>query len=219
MSLTVKRKKANRLPPVDGGSYTAACVGIIDIGEQFEKFQAEKQGKYVSKLILIFELLGQTVEVDGEKKPRWLSKEYLASLNEKSNLFKTLTAWRGKPFTEDELSIDGAGFDLKQMAGQHCLLSVTLEEKDGEKYNKVTGVMGVPKGLKLDPPESEILIFDIDDRDEAVFAKLPEWIQTKIRKSTQYQIDPPDEMLDGEDQPAETALPAQETAGRDACPI
>lgn len=225
MSLTVKRKKENRVPPVAGGSYAAACVGIIDIGEQYEKFKDEKQGKYVSKVIFLFELLGETVNVDGEHKPRWLSMEMTQSLHERSKLYKTLTAWLGRPLTEDELSLEGSGFDLTQMLGKNCLLSVSLEEKDSEQYNKITGAMGVPKSLQVGKPESELLLFDIDDRDEAVFAKLPEWIQKKIEKSTQYQIDPPEEtppedaFLEGRSAPETRPEPPEDADGKDACPI
>lgn len=221
MSLIMKRKKVNRVPPVAGGSYASACVGIIDIGEQYEKFKDEKQGKYVSKVIFLFELLGETVEVDGEQKPRWLSLEMTQSLHERSKMYKTLTAWLGRPLTENELSLEGSGFDLLQMAGKNCLLSVSLAEKDGDQYNKITGVMGVPKGLAVGKPESEILVFDIDNRDEAVFAKLPEWIQQKIEKSTQYQIDPPEETppveAETSGQAARQEAPAD--SGKDACPI
>lgn len=227
MSLMVKRKKTNRIPPVAGGSYASACIGIIDIGEQYEKFKDEKQGKYCSKVIFLFELLDETVNVDGEQKPRWLSMEMTQSLHERAKLYKTLTAWLGRPLTEDELSLTGSGFDLTQMLGKNCLLSVSLEEKDGEQYNKIIGVMGVPKGLKIGKPESETLLFDIDDRNEEVFEKLPEWIQKKIEKSTQYQIDPPEETppedATQEDRPAPEDQPEptedSEENGKDACPI
>lgn len=214
MSLTVKRKKASRVPPVAGGSYVSACIGIIDIGEQYDKFPGEKQGKYTSKVIFLFELLGETVEIDGEQNPRWLSLEMTQSLHERSALYKTLTAWLGRPLTEDELSIEGCGFDLTQMIGKNCMLSVSLNEKDGEQYNKITGTMGVPKGLQVEKPISEFLKFDIDDRDESVFEKLPEWIQKKIRKSTQYQIDPP------EDSPPESdSTDTPKENEKDDCPI
>ena len=218
MGLTVKRKKANRVPPVAGGSYVSACIGVIDIGEQFEKYKDEKQGKYVSKVVFLFELLGETVLVDGEQKPRWLSMEMTKSLHERSKLYKTLTAWLGRQLTEDELSIEGSGFNLAQMAGKNCLLSVSLKEKDGESSNQISGVMGVPKGLPIGKPESELLLFDIDDRDEAVFEKLPGWIQEKIRKSTQYQIDPPE---DAPPEGADTAAQAPPTQPGKAgeCPI
>ena len=229
MSLTVKRKKANRIPPVPGGSYISACIGIIDVGEQYDKFPGEKQGKYASKVIFLFELVGETVEVDGEQKPRWLSLEMTQSLHERAALYKTLTAWLGRPLTEDELSIEGCGFDLAQMLGKNCMLSVSLNEKDGEQYNKITGVMGVPKGLQISKPESEPLLFDIDDRDEAVFAKLPEWIQKKIEKSTQYQLDPPEETPsdaaaapeppEARKQPETAPQEPPEESGKDGCPI
>lgn len=181
MSLKVKNKKGPALPPVAGGTYPALCVGVIDLGEQHN----EKFNKYEDRVLFIWELPGVTVEVDGEQKPRWLSKDFSATLNEKSNLTKFLVPWRGKNFSEDELNV--GGFDLKQMLGEGCLLQVVVEEREGNQYNRITSCMGCPVGMPAPVTESELLWFDMDEWDDAVVEKLPEWIQTRIRKSTQYQ--------------------------------
>lgn len=193
MSLTVKRKKANRIPPLPGGNYMAVVVGVIDVGEQY----SERFKNYVNKLLLIFEIPTETVEVDGEQKPRWLSKDFSASLNEKSNLYKTLVSFLGRDLTDEELSQDGSGFDLTSLAGQGCILTVTLDTKeDGEQKNSIKQIGGLPAGIPAPHTDSELLLFDIDDRDDAVFEKLPGWIQEKIKKSTQYRQDLPDEPLE-----------------------
>lgn len=229
MSLKVKRKKENQIPLVPGGSYPSTCVGMIDLGQQYEKYQGRKQGSYTSKQLMIFELIGETVEIDGEQQPRWLYLETAQSLKETSKLYKTLTSWLGRPLTESELDADGDGFDMLQMLGESCILSVTVKDKvngDGQR-NEITGVIGLPKGLKIEKPKSELLAFDIDDRDEAVFEKLPEWIQKKIEKSTQYQIDPPEETPPEDAAQVESPAPEvqpeppenSEEDGKDACPI
>lgn len=194
----------NKLPPLDGGTYMAICVGVIDVGEQY----SSTFKNYSNKLILIFEIPSETIEIDGEQKPRWLSKDYSASLSEKSILYKTLVSWRGSNFTEAELAEDGTGFDLTSMAGKPCMLTVVVEEKDNEKFNKITQVAGMPKGIPAPVTESEILIFDIDNRNQEVFDKLPEWIQERIKKSTQYQQDLPDKEVET----AATGTPTTEAA-------
>ena len=181
MSLKVKNKKGPSLPPIDGGTYPAVCVGVVDLGEQHN----EKFKKYEDKVLFIWELPGVTIEVDGEQKPRWLSKDFSATLNEKSNLTKFLVPWRGKNFTDDELN--GDGFNLKQMLGEGCLLQVIVEEKDGNQYNRITSCMGFPVGIPAPVTASELLWFDMDEWDDAAMAKFPEWVQEKIKKSTQYQ--------------------------------
>lgn len=206
MSLKITKKVVERIPPVAAGSYLSTCIGVIDLGEQREKFPGEKVEKYVNKVVLIFELDGETVEVDGESKPRWISTELTASLNEKSNLGKILSAWVGEEFNA-EYAASGQ-FDLQKLAGRACILNVSVKEKDdGDAYNKVTGVSGLPKGIPAPGANSETMVFDIDERDEAVLETLPGWIQEKIRKSTQYQQDLPDEPLDSS---AATAPPKEE---------
>ena len=210
MSLRVKNKKKPSLPPIDGGTHPAVCVGIVDLGEQY----SENYKKYEDKVLLIWELPGVTVEVDGEQKPRWLSKDFSATLTEKSNLYKFLVPWRGKNFTDEELN--GVGFNLKQMLGQGCLLQVIVEEKDGNQYNRVTGCVGFPVGMPAPSTESELICFDMDEWDDDVMAKLPEWMQNKIKKSTQYATKhaPTDAVEVKTGAGAEAEVPAKASAAR-----
>ena len=75
MSLKLKRKKRTTVPPLAGGTYLGICIGIIDLGEQYN----QNFKNYADKLMLLFEISGETVNVDGEDKPRLLSREYIAS--------------------------------------------------------------------------------------------------------------------------------------------
>lgn len=192
MSLKLKRKKRTTVPPLAGGTYLGICIGIIDLGEQYN----QNFKNYADKLMLLFEISGETVNVDGEDKPRWLSREYTASLNEKAALYKHLVAWRSRDFTEGELDTDGDGFDIESMLGKPCMLTVIVKDGDNGTYNRIENIAALPKGVPAPTTEQELLAYDIDERDEEVFAKLPEWIQTKIKKSTQYADKPPEENLD-----------------------
>lgn len=214
MSLKAKRKPVSDIPPLDGGTYMGVCVAVIDLGQQYKQYEKQKQGRYVEQCLFIFEIPSERVQVDGQDKPRWLSsKRFTVSLHERSALFQLLTSWRGKALSEAELDPAGEGFDLMQMAGQGAMLSVSVNEKDdGSRSNKIEAVTGFPKGIAPPKPESEILVFDADDPDMEVFAKLPEWIQDAIRKSTQFADNPPEEKVD---------LPPEDGASQEseACPI
>lgn len=216
MSLKAKRKPANNIPPLDGGTYMGVCVGVIDLGEQYKQFNKQKQGKYVEECMFIFEIPSERVQVDEEDKPRWLSsKPYTLSLHERSTLYQMLTSWRGKALSDAELDPQG-GFDLMQMAGQGAMLGVSVVEKDdGSRRNKIEAVTGFPKGIAPPQPESEILVFDADDPNMEVFGKLPEWIQEIIRKSTQFAENAPDEKVDI---PPDQETKAEGSAGEE-CPI
>ena len=37
MSLKLKRKKRTTVPPLAGGTYLGICIGIIDLGEQYNQ--------------------------------------------------------------------------------------------------------------------------------------------------------------------------------------
>ena len=192
MSLKLKRKKRTTVPPLAGGTYLGICIGIIDIGEQYN----QNFKNYADKLMLLFEIAGETVNVDGEDKPRWLSREYTASLNEKAALYKHLVAWRSRDFTESELDTDGDGFDIESMLGKPCMLTVIVKDGDNGTYNRIENIAALPKGVPAPTTEQELLAYDIDERDEEVFAKLPEWIQGKIKKSTQFAENPPEDNLE-----------------------
>lgn len=178
MSLKIKKKKA--VAPLAAATYIGICVGVIDLGMQY----SEKFKKYTPKVMLIWEIPSETVEVDGEQKPRWQSKEYNATLNEKGNLAKDLTSWRGKSLTQEESE---EGLDLRMMLGRCAMLSITVEEKDSGTYNKIGGIMGLPASVTQPATESELLSFDMDEWDDKVLEALPDWIREKIMRSSEYQ--------------------------------
>ena len=181
MSLIAKKKATENIPPLDGGTYIFVCVGVIDLGEQ----RNETYKNYSDKIMLIFEIPSETLEIDGEQKPRWLSKEYTCSLSAKSNLKKDVEAWIGKQLTDEDTE---NGFDVSQMLGKSGQISVIIEKsKEGKEYNKITSIMGLPKGMPSPDAVSAPLIYDIDNHNNEVFEKIPEWIRNKIMKSTQWQ--------------------------------
>lgn len=210
MGLIVKNKKGVSIPPMAAGTYISVCVGIVDLGEQY----SEKFKKYSDKVLVIWEIPSQTIEVDGELKPRWLSKDFASSLNEKSNLCKFLVPWRGRAFSEEELDESGAGFDLKTMLGTGCMLSVTIGKRDdGSEYNAIAASVGLPDGIPVPTTATELIAFDTDAWDDKVFESLPEWVRDRIKKSTQYQkLHAPDNAVDFKE-------PLDQPTEKGACPI
>ena len=180
MSLIAKKKAGTQVPPMEAGTYIAVCVGVVDIGEQ----KSDLYNNYASQVIFIFEIPSARILVDGEDKPRWLSEFYRVSLNEKANLAKMLTSWRGKAFTEEEAD----GFDLSTMLGRACQLQVLeVARKDGTPCNRIAGVFGLPKGFPEPTPENPLLLYSIEDGENEVYSQLPEWIRDKISKSVEWQ--------------------------------
>lgn len=186
MSLKIKKKSGSSVPPMEAGTYPAVCVGIVDLGEQY----SEAFKKYNDKLMVIWEIPSQIVQIDGEDKPRWISDEFTQSLHEKSRLYNMLISWRGKPFTEEELSEDEDGnlrFKTESMAGAGCFLQIIVEEKDSGRYNRITSVIALPAGMETPKAQNPLIIFDMDKWNDETFQALPVWVQNRIKKSTQYQ--------------------------------
>lgn len=177
--MKVKDRAKPKVPPVEPGVYMAICVGVIDLGEQY----SEKFKSYTNKVKFVWELAGETVEIDGEVKPRQLSKEFTVSTSKKAGLRAFLSSWNAKQYGDEEFG----ELDLFGQLGKDCQLQVVLNES-GE-YANVENLMPLPKGMPAPKPLSEFIAWDMEAWDDAVFEKLPEWTQEQIKKSTQYQKD------------------------------
>lgn len=175
--MKIKDRAKPKLPPVEPGVYMAICTGIIDLGEQY----SEKFKTYANKILFVWELVGETVEVDGEQKPRQLSKEFSISSSKKSNLRGFISSWNGKTYSDDEF----ADLEIFDQIGKACQLQVVLNET-GE-YANVDNLMQLPKGFPIPKSESTPILWDMDRWNDEVFATIPEWIQEKIKASTQFQ--------------------------------
>ena len=52
----------------------------------------------------VWELCGETVEVDGEQKPRQLSRTFSVAASKKSNLRGFISGWNGVQYTDDQFA-------------------------------------------------------------------------------------------------------------------
>ena len=203
MALKVKDRAKPKLPPVEPGVYLAVCVGVIDLGEQY----SEKFKNYRNEVQFVWELAGETVEVDGEQKPRQLSRTFSVAASKKSNLRGFLGGWNGVQYSDEQFQ----DLDLFGQAGRPCQLNVVLN--DTGEYANVDSVIPLPKGMPAPQAVSPTILWNMDEWSDEKFSALPDWVQEKIKKSTQYQKDhtPPDPV----DFPVQTSGPQ----GDGGCPI
>ncbi len=191
--MKIKDRAKPKTPPVEPGVYMAICIGFVDLGEQYN----ETFKNYGNKGLYIWELVGETIEIDGEQKPRQLSKEFTISSSSKGNLRKFLESWNGKTYGDDEFG----ELDLFEMIGKPCQLNVVLN--DTKEYANVDNLMPLPRGFSVPPSATPPIKWDIDAWDDEVFKALPEWIQDKIKKSSQYQQNhAPATVIEIKDEPA-----------------
>lgn len=173
--ITVSEKTGPQMPP---GTHMASCYRIVDLGTQPDSGFGEKE-----KIVLFFETPHERIVVDGKERPMGISKFYTKSLGKRASLRKDLEAWRGRPFTKEELE----GFDLKAILGKGCQLQVI----DDEGKSKISAIVGLPKGTTVPPPQNPQMEWSIKDGQDANFKLLPEWVQAMAKACREWSDDPP----------------------------
>ena len=167
-----------KIEPISAGMHTAICYAVIDIGVHFSEVWQKEQ----HKILLIWETDEEMTTADGEKKPKAISKEFVLSLHEKSDLYKTLTSWRGKAFTPQELS----GFDVGKVLGAPCLINIVSVAKNDKTYSNISSITPLMKGQTPPIPFNKQIYFEFTEENLDKINDLPQWIGDKIRKSITY---------------------------------
>ena len=118
--MKLKDKVKPAIPPMEGGVYMAVCVTVADLGDQYsEKFKNTQR-----KVVFSFDIPSETVEMDGETRPRQLSKRCTFSVSKRGTLNKMLNAWLNANMSEQDL----AELDLFDFAGKACQIRVTVDK-------------------------------------------------------------------------------------------
>jgi hypothetical protein len=165
-------------PQAPVGTHVARCIKIIDIGTQEGEYQGKKTKR--NQIIVSWELPTELVEYEGEQVPVTVNRFYTNSLGEKANLRHDLESWRGRALTPEEIS----RFDLENIVGKPCLLTIVGGENN---KTKVSNVSGLPKGMTCPPQFNESFTFWLDDFDQEKFAGLREGLQKMIKASEEFQ--------------------------------
>lgn len=188
MSLTVSETKGDfKLAPA--GNHLARCYRVIDLGTQKTSWQGVE--KAAKKVQIVWELHGE--DADGaplttdDGRPLSVQRRFTPSLGPKAKLREILVAWRGRPFTLDELE----GFKLQNILGAWCMLTLTHETRNEKTYVNISSVTSVPSPIKkmgLPEPVNELVWFDIDEPDMAVFNSFPDYLKETIQGSPEWKM-------------------------------
>ena len=174
MSMIAKNEGGAEIEKLEDGVYTAISSMLVDLGIQ----NNEKFGKKQRKFIIVWNIVGEYIELNGEQRPRVISKEYTMSLSEKSTLRKDLQAWRGQVFTSEELE----GFNLNNILNVPCQLQILNEERNGKTYTNIASIMAMPKGMTVEKLDKTVVFDTYEPETWNTFREIPKWIQEKIRK-------------------------------------
>ena len=206
--MKLKDKIKPAIPPLPSGTYPAVCVGVVDIGDQYNKTFQNCQ----RKVSIVFEIPSESILVDGQEQPRQLSKRYTFSVKQNSNLYTLLNGWLNANMDESSMQ----EVDLFSLIGRCGFVSVSIS-KDGQ-YNNIDNVMAFPKGIPPLQSNTPAIRYDmdVDGFEGEVWDGLPDWVKNAVQKSKQYQEFAPDMVLPAppnEEKPVDTATPQkQETA-------
>jgi hypothetical protein len=186
------------------GVHVARCYQIIDLGtsEQGGNFPGKKR-----KVQFLFETPYELAvfNEDAGEQPFYVRSMYTLSMNEKAILRKDVQSWIGKTMDDKQ----AAQFNIFSLIGKPCMVNIVHEHKGENTYANIKAIMPLAKGQACPEPINEALCFTASMPDMDVFAKLPTFIQDKIKESDEFQ----NYMAQGMEsmppaQPQRTSLPA-----------
>lgn len=175
--LTVSAESSGsfELPPA--GPVAARCCRLIDLGSQKGEFQGKATLK--RKLLVSWEL----AELRADGTPFQISRRFTLSLDEKASLRQFLQAWRGRPFSDEEL----AGFDLRKLLNAPAMLNIGHTNRNGKDYANILSVSPLPKGMTAPDLAAAPVTFDIDAANAPdVIETLSENLQATIAASPEW---------------------------------
>jgi hypothetical protein len=177
------------------GTHLATCYRIIDLGTQDSTYRGTPKRQH--KILITWELSDEKMK-DG--RPFSVGQRYTWSMSDKAALRRDLENWRGLAFVEKDFGPNG--FDIKQILGKSCLLTITHSETDGHKYANVSAVSKLMKGQKGPSTVNEQVYLWIDQHrwDSEIFSKLSEKLKAAIMRSPEYSA-----MVNGGETSAPTA--------------
>lgn len=165
------------------GAHSAVCYRVIDLGTQQGDYMGQPKRQH--KILINWEMPGALM-TDG--RPFSIGRKYTFSSSTKSALRQDLESWRGKPFTEADLSGAPGAFDIKNLLGAPCLLNVVHEVKQTGTFANIRSIMRLPKEMAKPKPVNAFVYFSLADRpfNRAVFDALSENMRALIAKSPEY---------------------------------
>lgn len=174
------------LPPA--GTHMAVCYRVIDLGTQQTTYKGQEKRQH--KVLISWELPDEKM-TDG--RPFSVSQRYTWSMSEKASLRADLESWRGVPFTEKDFG--AGGFDIQNIVGKACLLTIVQESKGEKTYANIKAVGKLMKGQQAPTEitnEKSYLWLNETRWNSDVFHKLSDNLKGVIMQSPEYR-----EMMNG----------------------
>lgn len=182
-------------PVLEADNYPARLVQVIDLGLQQNFFDKDKTNHQV---MLTYELTTEFCLDENDEevkdKPRWLSETInmidlpvdmtVDEIYNDQYRGKAKMVLRARAF-DKKGSLD---FDLSQMLGMPCALTVvTKKKKNSDELKNEVGAVNPPmRGMQIEEVVNEPKFFSLEEPDLEIFKSLPEWLQEKIKGNLEY---------------------------------
>ena len=166
---------------LDEGNYIATIYRIIYIGTVKGEWMGTPTESF--KVDITWELNDEMkVWKEGEEaKPVVLSKQYTLSMGSKASL---------RPIVEGVVGgmtdAEAANFDIDELLGKTCLLSITHVKKDDKTYVNVQ-TSKLMKSMIPPTPFNQQKILSYQDWDDNFYQSLPDWLKGKMAETPEYQ--------------------------------
>lgn len=171
---------------VPEGTHFAICNKVVYVGIQKTVYDGDT--KEQPKVWFGFEV--PDVQIEYERKgvkemgPASIGRMFTLNLGSQSNLGPFLENWRGKSFEDT----DQDTFDVSSLLGKVCNLGVIHETKGSKTYANITSAGKILKiqqdaivaGTLSAEAHNELVTFNADEPDAAMYAKLPKFLQQKV---------------------------------------
>ena len=168
---------------VPAGTHLATCFRVIDLGTQKSTYEGKEREQH--KILISWEFPDELMD-DG--RPFTVGQRYTWSMSEKATLRKHLESWRGQAFADKDFAGPPNGFNIQNILGKSCLLTIAHKENGDKTYANITAVAKLMKGMEPKPPLNVQMFLWLDNVawDVNIFNQLGQGLQDIVKRSPEY---------------------------------
>ena len=158
---------------IEEGTYPARLARITELGVQSDMYAPD--GK--PRVVFSFTLPTLSVDVDGEAKQQMINT---FPMNKSNNPDATVMKWAK--------ALNSNATSWEDIIGKPCMVQVdNYKNKEGELRHKISNVIKPMAGIEIAEPDCDSYVFDFDDPDMEVWAKLSEFRQNQIKQALNFE--------------------------------
>mgnify|MGYP003389160486 FL=1 len=125
---------------LDAGEYEARLIYVADLGLQNRQPFKGEEKKPCQQITLCFEVLGSTVEINGEVKPRTLWMNPTNIFSSMGSMGNELPLYRAFVPSAKEDSVP----NWEEQLGKPVTLNITHNVSNGRTFDKIASVAAIP---------------------------------------------------------------------------